>query len=409
MKSNKTKTLWLCLLTTITGWSLTSCSSQTSAQPEVPQSIRMVKSEMQRMPEGWMIDFSKGLKWNYCHGLEIQSFLEAADQYAQYNDLIFDYAKAYCDTIIDADGQIRKYRLSNFTLDHINPGKMVFKMWHRTQDPRLKVALDTLYKQLTLHPRVAEGGFWHKKVYPHQMWLDGIYMEAPFYAEYALNFLKGEEQQAAFADVVNQIMVAARHTYNPETGLYHHAWDEMRQQQWADPETGRAPHVWGRALGWYTMAMVDVLDFLPADNPGRDSILSVLQPLAETLLKIGDKESGAWLQVLDCPGREGNYLETSCSAMFIYTFLKGALKGHLPAAYWDHGVQAYHNLTRNFVRENEDGTLSLTRSCAVAGLGGKPYRSGTFEYYINEPIRENDPKAIGPYIMASLLIEKYGK
>ena len=399
----------LCLpLVALCGLTFTTSCSAPSQQKETPMSFEMVKSEMQRVPEGWMLDFVDKLKWNYCHGLETQAFLEVADQYPQYNDIIFDYVKAYCDTIIDAAGQIRTYKLTNFTLDHINPGKMVFKMWHRTHDPRLKTALDTLYKQLTLHPRVAEGGFWHKKAYPHQMWLDGLYMEAPFYAEYAKTFLTCEEQAAAFDDVVRQITVVARHTYNPANGLYHHAWDEKRQQFWADPETGKSAHVWGRALGWYAMSMVDALDFMPEDHPGRDSILHILCPLAETLYKIEEKEYGACYQVLDCIGREGNYLETTCSAMFIYTFLKGAIKGYLPQEYWTRGVEAYNNLTRHFIRHDEDGTISITRCCAVAGLGGKGNRSGSFEYYISEPIRDNDPKAVGPYIMASLLIEKYG-
>lgn len=381
----------------------------TFAKKETPQSIKMVKSEMSRMPEAWMIDFSPKLKWNYCHGLELQAFMDAADQYKEHADIIYDYAKAYCDTIIDAKGQIRMYRLTNYTLDHVNPAKILFRMYDRTGDSRLKTALDTIYKQLTLHPRVAEGGFWHKKVYPHQMWLDGIYMGSPFYAEYAKTFLKGEEQVKAYDDVVRQFTVIARHTYDAKTGLYRHAWDESKQQKWADKTTGQAPHVWGRALGWYCMAMVDVLDFLPENHPGRDSILNILQPLCKQLVKIQDQESGAWYQVLDCMGQEGNYQETSCTAMFAYTFLKGAQKGYLPAEYWQHGVKAYDGLNRYFIRTDKDGTISLTRVCGVAGLGGKPYRSGSFDYYVHEIVRDNDPKGVGPYIMASLLVEKYGR
>lgn len=384
----------------------TACAN---AQQEEPMSVRMVKSEISRMPEAWMIDFSTKLKWNYCHGLELQAFMQVADQYPQYADLIYDYALAYTDTIIDPNGQIRVYKLRNFTLDHVNPAKILFKLYDRTGDARLKTALDTVYKQLTLHPRVAEGGFWHKKVYPHQMWLDGIYMEAPFYAEYAKRYLSGEEQAAAYDDVVRQFTIIARHTYDPKTGLYRHAWDESREQQWADPKTGQAPHVWGRALGWYCMAAVDVLDLLPTGHPGCDSILNILRPLCGQLVKIQDPESGAWYQVLDCMGREGNYQETSCTSMFAYTFLKGALRGYLPAEYWQYGVKAYEGLNKYFIRADDDGTISLTRVCGVAGLGGNPYRSGSFDYYVNEIIRDNDPKGVGPYIMASLLVEQNGR
>jgi unsaturated rhamnogalacturonyl hydrolase len=383
-----------------------SAQKASSAQAE-PQSVRMVKSEMTRMPEAWMIDFSTVLKWNYCHGLELQSFMQVADQYPAYADQIQAYAKAYTDTIIDPEGQIRKYKLTNYTLDHVNPAKFIFQMYDRTGDPRFKSVLDTVYKQLTQQPRVSEGGFWHKKVYPNQMWLDGIYMEAPYYAQYAQRFLTGDEQQQAFDDVVRQFTVIARHTYDPHTGLYRHAWDESREQKWADPVTGQAPHVWGRALGWYCMAMVDVLDFLPADYAGRDSLLQILTPLCAQLVKIQDSESGAWYQVLDCLGQEGNYQETSCTAMFAYTFLKGVEKGYLPEEYWQYGMKAYNGLNKYFIREDADGTISLTRVCGVAGLGGTPYRSGSYDYYVHEIVRDNDPKGVGPYIMASLIVERH--
>ncbi len=383
---------------------LSACSAKPKTETE-PWSVRMVKSEITRIPSPAGIDYNTRLKWNYTHGLELQSMLMAARQYPQIDATVADYVKAYMDSIITPDGQIRTYKLRNYTLDHINPGKMTFLWYDRTGDARFKTVLDTLYRQLTTHPRVSEGGFWHKKAYPWQMWLDGIYMEAPFYAQYAQRFLEGKTQTAAFDDVVSQITVIARHTYDPANGLYRHAWDESREQQWADSVTGQAPHVWGRALGWYAMAMVDVLDFLPQGYAGRDSIVQILRPLAASLLKIEDAETGAWYQVLDQGQREGNYLETSCTAMFAYTFLKAAKLGYLPAEYWEHGLKALDGLNRNFIREDADGTISLTRVCGVAGLGGNPYRDGSFDYYVHEIIRDNDPKGVGPYIMACLLAE----
>lgn len=369
----------------------------------------MVQSEITRIPNPKHIDYNTQWKWNYTHGLELQSMLQCADQYPELKGTVEAYATLYCDSIIAPDGTIRNYRKTNYTLDHINAGKMVFMMLDRTGDRRFKKALDTLYSQLQTHPRVTEGGFWHKKAYPHQMWLDGIYMEAPFYAEYAKRFLKGRQQQEAFTDVVNQFMVVARHTFDASNGLYRHAWDEAREQAWADKTTGQAPHVWGRALGWFTMAMVDTYAFLPADHSGRDSIASILLPLCEQLMLVQDEEAKAWYQVMDAGQRDGNYLETSCTAMFAYTFLKGVRLGILPEAYWQQGVDVLDGLDRYFIREDADKTISLTRVCGVAGLGGNPYRDGTFDYYVNEIIRDNDPKGVAPYIMAHLMVEQDGR
>lgn len=370
-----------------------------------PNSVRMVKSELARNPEPRTIDYNVAWKWNYTHGLLLQSMLQTAQKYPVIEASVDVYVKGYLDKIIEQDGTINYYNKKNYTLDHINPGKMLIMAYEKYKEPRFKVALDSLYSQLKSHPRVSEGGFWHKKAYPNQMWLDGIYMEAPFYCEYAKRYLSGDEQQEAYKDVVNQIMTIAKHTYDKENGLYRHAWDESKEQAWSDPKDGRAPHVWGRALGWYCMAMVDVLSFLPEDYAGKDSILSILQPLCKNIKGLQDKDYGAWYQVMDEGQRTGNYLETSCTAMFAYTFVKGAQNGWLDAEYLNVGKKTYDCLNKYFIRQEEDGIISLTRVCGVAGLGGKPYRSGSYDYYINEIIRDNDPKGVGPYIMLSLLLD----
>ncbi len=382
---------------------LTYCTSGIAIEPN---SVRMVKSEIMRNPEPRTIDFVDYYKWNYTQGLVLQSFLLAAEQHPNIEATVDAYVKQYLDSIISADGKIRGYAKNNYSLDQINAGKMLIMAYEKYKDPRFKIALDTLYSQLQSHPRVAEGGFWHKKAYPNQMWLDGVYMEAPFYCEYAKRYLTGEAQARAFDDVVNQIMVIGRHTYNSDNGLYYHAWDEAHQQAWADPKTGRAPHVWGRALGWYCMAMVDVLGFLPESHPGHDSIISILQPLCKVLHGMRDKDYCAWYQVMDEGQRNGNYLETSCTAMFAYTFVKGAKNGWLADEYLKYGKEVYEALNTHFIREDADNTISITRVCAVAGLGGNPYRNGSYEYYISEPVRDNDPKATGTYIMLSLLLEQ---
>lgn len=389
--------------------SLFSCTEQKPQQ--TPVSVQMVRSELVRNADCVTIDYNTVLKWNYTHGLLLQSMLMAEQQYPELAPEVDPYVYHYVDTCIHADGSIERYKLTNYTLDHVNAGKMLMMAYDKWPEPRFRQALDTLYTQLQSHPRVSEGGFWHKKAYPYQMWLDGLYMGSPFYAEYAKRFLTGEAQQAAYADVINQFMVVARHTYDPENGLYRHAWDEAHEQAWCNPETGQAPHVWGRALGWFTMAMVDVYGFLPEDYAGRDSLASILQPLCERLLPL-QQPNKAWQQVLDQTGREGNYDETSCTAMFAYTFMKGAILGVLPQEYWQRGYEVWEALNQNFIvadlDENQQttGTISLTRICGVAGLGGNPYRSGDYDYYINEIIRDNDPKGVGPFVMASLIAEQ---
>ena len=205
---------------------------------------------------------------------------------------------------------------------------------------------------------------------------------------------------------MTQFQLIAKHTFDEQTGLYRHAWDESCQQQWADKTTGQAPHVWGRAVGWYMMAMVDVLDFIPNDHPGRESIINILQPLSESLLKYQDVNTGAWSQVLDMPERDGNYQETTCTSMFAYSMLKGFRKGYLDEQYRDAGLKAYNGLLNNFIIKDQEGNLVLTKCCGVAGLGGTPYRDGSFNYYINEIVRDNDPKGVAPFIMASLEVER---
>ncbi len=373
--------------------------------PTLPMSIRMAQSEIIRNPEGWMLDFSQSLKWNYCHGLECQSFLDVYDhykdnkKYGKLVDPLYSYAKAYADTIIDENGIIYGYKLSNYTLDHINSGKILIRLYEREGSPKYKTAMDTLRAQLASQPRTDEGGFWHKKVYPYQMWLDGIYMGEPYYAQYVATF--EPDNQKAYADIVNQFLLIAKRTYDKGTGLYRHAWDEIKALPWSD-KSGQAPHVWGRALGWYMMAIVDALDFLPENQAGRDKMIVILQNTVKNLAKYQDSETGAWYQVIDESGREGNYLEMSCTPMFAYAIAKGVRKGYLDPSTLDMARKAYQGILDNFITVDEEGVVSLTRVCSVAGLGGKPYRDGSFEYYVNEPVRDNDPKGVAPFIMLCL-------
>ncbi|MDD6892622.1 MAG: glycoside hydrolase family 88 protein [Bacteroidales bacterium] len=355
----------------------------------------MAESEMARWPESWQLDFQPALKWDYCHGLELGAMLDVYDRYG--DSRFFDYALAYADTMVNDDGSIRKYKLEDYSLDRVNSGKMLFRLYEQTHQPKYKKALALLRSQFDGQPRNDDGGFWHKKIYPHQMWLDGLYMGTPFLAEYAFRNSQPEDYQ----EVVRQILLAARHTYDPQTGLYRHACDVSRQERWADPKTGQSAHTWGRALGWYAMAIVDNLDFLPLHEPGRDSVLAVLNTIARSLKRYQSPE-GLWYQVMDRSGDKGNYLEASCSTMFTYALFKAVRKGYLDRSYLCVARKGYEGILRHFITTDSEGRVSITKVCAVAGLGGKMYRSGDYDYYINEALRDNDPKAVGPFILASL-------
>ncbi len=360
-----------------------------------PWSVRMAESEMVRNPESWQVDFQPSLKWDYCHGLELGAMMDVYDRYGDAK--FYEYALAYADTMVNEDGTIKKYKLTDYSLDRINSGKMLFRIYEQTKEEKYKKALDLLRSQFEGQPRNADGGFWHKKVYPNQMWLDGLYMGTPFLAEYAY---RNNEPQA-YQEVINQIKIVARHTYDPANGLFRHACDVSKREKWADKETGQSQHCWGRALGWYMMAIVDDLDFIPQHEPGRDTVLVILNHIAETLKKYQSPE-GLWYQVMDKSGEPGNYLESSCSAMFVYSLFKAVRKGYIPSSYFAVARKGYEGILNEFIKVDDNGLVSITKACAVAGLGGKNYRMGDYDYYIHEQIRDNDPKAVGPFILASL-------
>lgn len=378
------------------------------AEGAEPLSLRMAESEVRRNPSPATLDgIAPGkVKWNYTTGLELLSLMDVAKAYDRPD--LYDYALRYYDTIVQPDGSVLTYTKEKYNLDHICPGRPLFEICERTGEERYLAVLDTLYAQLQGQPRTVDGGFWHKQVYPNQMWLDGLYMAEPFYAEYIHRFVATRNATLAEeleADVVRQFLTVARYTYDPETELYRHACDASREMFWCDKTTGQTPHAWGRALGWYVMAIVETLDYL-SPSEGRDEMVAILNRIYEVLPRYADPETGMWYQVLDQPGREGNYLEATGSIMFVYAKLKAVRKGYLPASERDAALAGYERFVKRFVKENEDGTVSITDCCAVAGLGGKSMRDGSFEYYISEPVIDNDCKGVGPFIWASLEYEK---
>lgn len=367
-----------------------------------PLAVRMVESEIVRNPSPTTLDgipLGK-VKWNYTTGLELLAVMDAGRAYDRPD--FYDYALRYYDTIVRPDGSVITYKKSNYNLDHICPGRPLFRIAERTEEARYVQVLDTLFAQLLEHPRNDDGGFWHKKAYPHQMWLDGLYMAEPFYAEYAASRLgRGERFDSLKADIVNQFVRVAEHTYDPATGLYRHACDVSREMFWCDSLTGQSQHAWGRAMGWYAMALVETLQYLPLDGTTQPMV-DILRHIYAVLPDYADPATGMWYQVLDQPGREGNYLESTGSIMFVYAMLKGVRLGYLPAEMGPEAMRLYERFVDRFVRENADGTISITDCCAVAGLGGKTMRSGTFDYYVSEPVIDNDCKGVGPFIWASM-------
>lgn len=366
--------------------------------------ITIANSEIKHNPELWQADFVKKPKWDYTQGLVANSMTRLFK--ATKDSTYFKYVKVFGDFFINEKGDIKTYVVDKYNIDPLNGGKFLFDMYYFTKDEKYLKAIKLLRTQFDTHPRTQVGVFWHKEVYPSQVWLDGLYMGAPFYGQ-CVKELK--EPKANFDDVAKQLVIGDKVTLDARTGLNYHAWDEAKTQPWADPNTGLSPNFWGRSMGWYMMAMVDVLDFLPKNHPDRKQIIANLNRLTKALASFQDPATCMWFQVTDQPKREGNYVESSCSAMYIYTIAKGLNKKYLGEEFRPLVNKAFCGFIANAIQKNEDGTTSITKACSVAGLGGKPYRSGTFEYYISEPIRNDDPKVIGPFIMACIEMSKLCK
>lgn len=371
---------------------------QEAVPPQKSYASWMADSEMLRNPDGWTIDFNAKPKWEYTHGLIMMAMLKVYEQTKDPHYL--NYVKHFSEFMIQESGEILTYKLSDYNIDRVNGGKFLITLYKYTNDQRYLLALNQLRQQMREHPRNSEGGFWHKKVYPHQMWLDGLYMGAPFLAQYAATF----DDQDLWDDIFNQFYLVDKYHYTPENGLYHHAYDESKSERWADTATGLSKNYWGRSIGWLAMAMIDVLDYFPVEHPKRATLEAYANQLAQGIIAY-QHESGTWYQVVDQAEREGNYLEASVSSMLAYFLLKGTENGVLKSTYRAAGIQAYEGILQMFISENPDGTLTMNDICGVAGLGGNPYRDGSFEYYIGEPIRPNDPKGVGPFILASLVYE----
>ena len=390
-------------------------------------------SEMKRVPKSYLLDFSSKPKWSYVMGIELEGML---DTYLKYGgEDIRKYCQEYTDTMINANGDIRGYNILDYNLDNIRTGHFVTRMYQQWPEEKNLQAMKTMMKQLQDQPRtIADKVFWHKAIYAYQVWLDGIFMGLPFRTLTAPITTSAKDAKRGavtkiYDDAINQLQITYQRTLDPKTGLNRHAYDETRKTFWADKETGLSQHCWGRAQGWYTMALIEVLDALPENYARRNEVIDLLVKDFDAILKWQDQQTGVWYQVMDSPEREGNYLESTCSAMFTYALLKAYRKGYVGTKYRDAGIKAYKGIINYFIRVNEDKTISLTNCCSVAGLGPavtpeveaamkkvnpkgsvkeNPRRDGSFTYYLSEPIRDNDAKGVGPFIWASLEMEMLG-
>ncbi|MFL9830609.1 glycoside hydrolase family 88 protein [Flavobacterium sp. ST-87] len=386
----------------------TSCKSQSNATsapkqlgaPNLKWSEKMALTLMKRHPNAYEIDDRTTPKWDYVHGLVASSIQELYKKTG--DERYYDYAKGYADALIDENGKIATYDMDKYNIDMVVAANILFDIYDRTKEKKYLIAMQTIRKQLDDQPRTPSGGFWHKQIYPNQMWLDGLYMGQPFYTQYTTTFENGKKLD----DVAKQFELLEKNDKDPKTGLLYHAWDESRKMPWADKVTGKSPNFWSRALGWYAMALVDVLDNFPKDHPKQKELVGYLNELAVALEKVQDPKTGLWYQVTDMAGKEGNYLEASGSSMFAYALAKGVNKGYLPAKFKKVANHAFDGLTTKLIRTDADGGITLTQCCQVAGLGGNPYRDGSYEYYVNEKKKDNDPKATGPFILAAIELNR---
>ena len=393
------------------------------ARSQRPYSLWMTQSEMQRTPKSYLLDFSTQPKWSYVMGIELEAML---DTYLLYKDTtILNYCQQYIDTMISPQGDIQGYRFEEYNLDNIRTGHFLARMYQLNPQSKCQIAMQTLMRQLHQQPRTeADSVFWHKAIYSYQVWLDGIFMGLPYRTLAASILDTPETDRPIYDDAIHQISTTYRRTLDPQTGLNRHAWDETHEMFWADPQTGLSQHCWGRAQGWFTMALIELLDVLPPDYGRRTEVLALLRQDLDAIIRWQDPSTGLWYQVMDSPRREGNYLEATCSSMFAYALLKAYRLGYVATRYRDAGLQAYQGILRQFIRINPDQTISLTRCCSVAGLGPgispkvlkaapnvkeNRRRDGSYQYDLSEPIRDNDPKGIGPFIWASLEYEKIEK
>lgn len=363
-------------------------------------SERMAISAMEKQFKGTQFtDKTKGPKWTYDMGVVLEGMVEVWKNTGKPE--YFNYIQAWMDQFVTPEGELKNYDPTEYNIDHVKNGTSLLFLYKVTGNQKYLKAADKLYGQLQSHPRTNEGGFWHKKIYPYQMWLDGLYMGQPFYTEYA----SIRNIPSIYDDVVNQFVYMENHARDEKTGLLYHGWDESRKERWSDPQTGLSKHFWGRGMGWFSMGLVDVLEYFPTDHPRRGELLAILERTLTAAAKYQDPKTSVWYDILDLGTRKGNYVEASASSMFVYAMAKAVRRGYVSDKFVKNIDKGYKGLLKEFVTEDGADKVDLNRVVEVSGLGGSKYRDGSFEYYMSEPIRKNDPKGVGAFIRAASEVE----
>jgi unsaturated rhamnogalacturonyl hydrolase len=364
------------------------------AQAQAPMSARVADAAIAKWPTGDVT--GRGApRWVDDEGTLLLG--EADVWQATANPKYYNCIKQSVDALVARDGSIATYSAKQNALDDVLMGRMALLLYNVTQEKRYYIAAKTVRAQLAAQPRTETGGFWHRQREPNQIWLDGLYMAEPFYAEYAREFQEPKD----FDDIALQFEVSEKHLRDPKTGLLYHGWDESKSEKWANPETGVSQEFWSRGMGWYAMALVDTLDFFPEDNPGRAQLIAILNRLADALAKQQDAKTGVWYEVTNKPSGKGNYLESSASAMFVYALDKGVRMGYLPARFSAVAAKGYAGIEKQFVATDAAGTVHMSQTAAGMGLGGEPYRMGDYAYYTQAKVVSDDAKGVGALMMAS--------
>jgi unsaturated rhamnogalacturonyl hydrolase len=364
------------------------------AQTSKSYAKEMAKTVMTIWKDSLSSSNGKPAKWTYDQGVILKG-IEGLWQQTGVGKY-FDYMQKSMDFFVDNTGDICTYQLDHYNLDNILCGRILLTLFQVTGKEKYYKAASTLREQLREQPRLSDGGFWHKKIYPHQMWLDGLNMAEPFYAEWANTF----HEDSAFNDIANQFILMEKHARDAKTGLLYHGYDESKTEKWANKNTGLSANFWARAMGWYGMGLVDALQYFPQDHPKREELIDILNRFAAAVTKVQDNKTGLWWDILNYPNRKGNYPEASASCMFVYAIAKSVRLGYLPASYLPVAKKGYAGIIKKFIT-NVDGQTNLEGTVGVSGLGGKPYRDGSYEYYINEKVVTNDPKGVGAFLLAS--------
>lgn len=359
-------------------------------------SEKMAATVMTIWKDSLYTDPAKPAKWTYDQGVILKG-IEGL-WYKTGDAKYFNYMQKCMDFFVNEKAEIRTYKQADYNLDNVLCGRILLTLYNVTGKEKYVKAAQTLRDQLKTQPRTNEGGFWHKKIYPYQMWLDGLYMAEPFYTEFAATF---NEPATSFDDIVNQFMWMEKHARDNKTGLLYHAWDESKQQKWANPQTGLSPHFWARAMAWYGMALVDVLENFPDNHPRKDSLIAILKRFADAIKKVQDPATGVWYDIINLPKAKGNYIEASASSMFVCATAKAVRLGFLPASYRSIATKGYAGILKHFIETDANGQTNLKGTVTVSGLGGNPYRDGSYAYYMSEKVIVNDAKGVGAFLQAA--------